>query len=118
MIVGLERPTARHDHRLRARPVPSGQVGPRAAPARREVQIVFQDPYSSLDPRQTAEAAIDEVLRLHHGWPAERRRARVAELADLVGLDDRQSARCPGRCPAASASGSRSPARWRPSRAC
>src|ERR1700678_2114582 len=33
-----------------------------------EVQIVFQDPYTSLDPRQSAAAAIDEVLRLHHGW--------------------------------------------------
>jgi ABC-type glutathione transport system ATPase component len=56
----------------------------------REVQIVFQDPYTSLDPRQTAEATIDEVLRLHRGWPADRRRERVLKLADLVGLDARQ----------------------------
>ena len=61
----------------------------------REVQIVFQDPYTSLDPRQTAEGAIDEVLRLHHGWPADRRRARVAELIGLVGLDERQSRAMP-----------------------
>jgi ABC-type glutathione transport system ATPase component len=61
----------------------------------REVQIVFQDPYTSLDPRQTAEGAIDEVLRLHHGWPADRRRARVAELTGLVGLDERQSRALP-----------------------
>jgi ABC-type glutathione transport system ATPase component len=54
------------------------------------VQIVFQDPYTSLDPRQTVERTIDEVLRLHHGWDAERRRARVVELAELVGLDARQ----------------------------
>jgi ABC-type glutathione transport system ATPase component len=59
------------------------------------VQIVFQDPYTSLDPRQDAEAAIDEVLRLHHGWPADRRRARIAELTDLVGLDARQSRSLP-----------------------
>jgi ABC-type glutathione transport system ATPase component len=59
------------------------------------VQIVFQDPYTSLDPRQTAEATIDEVLRLHHGWPADRRRARTAELIDLVGLDTRQSRALP-----------------------
>ena len=61
----------------------------------REVQIVFQDPYTSLDPRQNAEATIDEVLRLHHGWPADRRRARVAELIDLVGLDTRQARALP-----------------------
>src|SRR5205814_2435514 len=36
------------------------------------------------------EATIDEVLRLHHGWPAERRHQRVRELTELVGLDARQ----------------------------
>jgi ABC-type glutathione transport system ATPase component len=54
------------------------------------VQIVFQDPYTSLDPRQTGEAAIDEVLRLHHGWSRDRRTERIRQLADLVGLDARQ----------------------------
>ena len=90
MIVGLERPTA---GTIRA----CGQD--RSTPARttrdrrrrgREVQIVFQDPYTSLDPRQTVEATIDEVLRLHHGWPADRRRKRIGELAELVGMDSRQ----------------------------
>src|SRR5712664_1123117 len=38
---------------------------------------------------------IDEVLRLHHGWPRERRRARMDELADLVGLDERQARALP-----------------------
>jgi oligopeptide transport system ATP-binding protein len=91
MIVGLERPTSGtitacgHD---RSRPARSTRDRRRRG---REVQIVFQDPYTSLDPRQTAEATIDEVLRLHHGWPADRRRARTAELIDLVGLDTRQS---------------------------
>jgi ABC-type dipeptide/oligopeptide/nickel transport system ATPase component len=56
---------------------------------------VFQDPYTSLDPRQNAEAAIDEVLRLHHGWPAERRRTRITELTGLVGLDARQARALP-----------------------
>ena len=95
MIVGLERPTrgtitaCGHD---RSRPVKSARDRRRRG---REVQIVFQDPYTSLDRRQTAEAAIDEVLRLHHGWPAGRRRARVAELAELVGLDTRQARALP-----------------------
>jgi ABC-type glutathione transport system ATPase component len=59
------------------------------------VQIVFQDPYTSLDPRHTALDTIDEVLRLHHGWPADRRRARITELTGLVGLDERQSRALP-----------------------
>jgi ABC-type glutathione transport system ATPase component len=90
MIVGLERPTAGtiracgHD---RSTPARSGRDRRRRG---REVQIVFQDPYTSLDPRQTVEATIDEVLRLHHGWPAERRRKRIRELAELVGMDSRQ----------------------------
>jgi ABC-type glutathione transport system ATPase component len=90
MITGLERPTS---GRICAcgndRSTPARSAGKRRQRGR-EVQIVFQDPYTSLDPRHSAEAAIDEVLRIHHGWPAERRRARVAELARLVGLDDRQ----------------------------
>jgi ABC-type glutathione transport system ATPase component len=95
MIVGLERPTGGtitacgYD---RSRPPRSARERRRRG---REVQMVFQDPYTSLDPRQTAEAAIDEVLRLHHGWSAERRRARTAELTDLVGLDKRQSQALP-----------------------
>ena len=95
MIVGLERPTGGsitacgHD---RSRPARSRPDRRRRG---REVQIVFQDPYPSLDPRQTAEEAIDEVLRLHHGWPADRRRARVAELTELVGLDERQARALP-----------------------
>src|SRR6185295_11381393 len=76
----------------RSRPVRSARDRRRRG---REVQIVFQDPYTSLDPRQTAEATIDEVLRLHHGWPAGRRRARVAELTELVGLDTRQARALP-----------------------
>jgi len=90
MIVGLERPTAGRITscgRDRSSPARSARERRRRGS---EVQIVFQDPYTSLDPRQTAEATIDEVLRLHHGWPKERRRARIDELAGLVGLDERQ----------------------------
>jgi ABC-type glutathione transport system ATPase component len=90
MIVGLERPTAGS---IRAcgkdRSTPARSLRDRRRRGR-EVQIVFQDPYTSLDPRQTVEGAIDEVLRLHHGWAKDRRRERVRELADLVGMDARQ----------------------------
>jgi ABC-type glutathione transport system ATPase component len=90
MIVGLERPTA-------GRIVACGRD--RSHPARggrerklrgREVQIVFQDPYSSLDPRQSGADLIDEVLRLHHSYDAAARRRTIEELADIVGLDQRQ----------------------------
>jgi ABC-type glutathione transport system ATPase component len=95
MIVGLERPSGGSIAACgqdRSRPARSLADRRRRG---REVQIVFQDPYTSLDPRQTAEGAIDEVLRLHQGWPAGRRRARVAELTGLVGLDERQSRALP-----------------------
>jgi ABC-type oligopeptide transport system ATPase subunit len=55
---------------------------------RRRVQIVFQDPYGSLDPRLSVGAALGEVLVVH-GLAGSRagRRARVAELLEMVGLD-------------------------------
>jgi ABC-type glutathione transport system ATPase component len=95
MIVGLERPTRGTISACgqdRSRPARSARDRRRRG---REVQIVFQDPYTSLDPRQSAEDSIDEVLRKHHSWPAVRRRARVAELIGLVGLDSRQARALP-----------------------
>ena len=95
MIVGLERPTSGSITacgRDRSRPARSTRDRRRRGS---EVQIVFQDPYTSLDPRQTAEHAIDEILRLHHGYEAEHRRARIAELTELVGLDSRQARALP-----------------------
>src|SRR5258708_956897 len=88
MVVGLERPTAgsiTSCGRDRSAPARSARERRRRGS---EVQIVFQDPYTSLDPRQTAEATIDEVLRLHPGWPQDRRPARIDELAGLGGLDE------------------------------
>jgi ABC-type oligopeptide transport system ATPase subunit len=55
--------------------------------ARRDMQIVFQDPYSSLNPRMRARDIVEEPLVIHRlGAPAARA-ARVAELFRLVGLD-------------------------------
>ncbi len=55
-----------------------------------EVQIVFQDPYSSLDPRQSGAAAIDEVLRLHRGATSSSGGTVSPSSVELVGLDERQ----------------------------
>jgi ABC-type glutathione transport system ATPase component len=90
MIVGLERPTAGEIvacGRDRSRPARGSKERKLRG---REVQIVFQDPYSSLDPRQSGADLIDEVLRLHHTYDAATRRRTIVELADLVGLDQRQ----------------------------
>ncbi|HEX7222372.1 MAG TPA: ATP-binding cassette domain-containing protein, partial [Candidatus Limnocylindrales bacterium] len=54
---------------------------------RRQFQMVFQDPYSSLDPRQTVGDILAEPLRVHNLASGRARSARVAELLDLVGLD-------------------------------
>jgi ABC-type glutathione transport system ATPase component len=56
----------------------------------REIQIVFQDPYTSLDPRQTMKQALGEVLRAHFEYSREERETRIAAVAELVGLDERQ----------------------------
>ncbi|MFJ3503429.1 MULTISPECIES: ABC transporter ATP-binding protein [unclassified Streptomyces] len=57
----------------------------RMRPVRRDLQIVFQDPHASLNPRQTVARIIAEPL-LVQGTPAAAARARAAELLDLVGL--------------------------------
>jgi len=63
--------------------------------ARRDLQIVFQDPYSSLNPRMRAGAIVEEPLIVHHAGNRSERRLRVAELFHLVGLDPDHAARFP-----------------------
>jgi peptide/nickel transport system ATP-binding protein/oligopeptide transport system ATP-binding protein len=65
------------------------------ARARRRFQIVFQDPYASLNPRMTVGATLAEPLRVHFGWDATRSRARVQELLSTVGLSPEHAARFP-----------------------
>ena len=62
-------------------------------PLRREMQMVFQDPYASLDPRLTVGAAITEPLQIHKVKGGQR--ARVAELLELVGLAPDHAKRFP-----------------------
>ena len=57
---------------------------------RKRAQMVFQDPYSSLNPRLSVEQLISEPLRIHNSYPDERATsARVKELMDTVGLAQR-----------------------------
>jgi oligopeptide/dipeptide ABC transporter ATP-binding protein len=83
-IIGLYRPTAgviRYD----------GEAVPptRTRAQRRAVQMVFQDPYSSLNPRMTVEQTLSELLRFHKLVPRNKVDERVRELMHLVGLPER-----------------------------
>lgn len=53
---------------------------------RRQVQTIFQDPYSSLNPRRTVGAAIMDGMRIHGLYTPEERRARMIDLLERVGL--------------------------------
>jgi oligopeptide/dipeptide ABC transporter ATP-binding protein len=62
---------------------------------RRRMQIVFQDPFASLNPRMNVGAILEEPLIVHGIGDAETRRTRVAELLGLVGLAPYHAARFP-----------------------
>jgi peptide/nickel transport system ATP-binding protein len=63
---------------------------------RRRIGLVFQDPFSSLNPRARVQTAIDEPLRVHRLATGKRaRQARVAELLELVGLPTSFASRYP-----------------------
>ena len=62
---------------------------------RRRMQIVFQDPFASLNPRMTVGQVLEEPLIVHQVGDAAARRARVAELLGLVGLAPYHASRYP-----------------------
>ncbi|WP_042143290.1 ABC transporter ATP-binding protein [Paucisalibacillus sp. EB02] len=61
---------------------------------RRDMQIIFQDPYASLNPRHTVEKIISEPL-LIHGMNKQERKSRVRELLEVVGLSSYHASRYP-----------------------
>src|SRR5205814_2176594 len=62
---------------------------------RREMQIVFQDPYASLNPRMTVRDIISEPLRIHGSYRGEQGKQRVNELLRTVGLSPEHANRFP-----------------------
>ena len=84
-LVRLEEPTAGeilfHDTSLSA--IKRGAF----VPYRKAIQIVFQDPFDSMNPRWTVEKVLTEPLDLHTDLTAEKKRQRVVELLEMTGLD-------------------------------
>jgi oligopeptide transport system ATP-binding protein len=94
MIVGLERPTSGtivvEDRERQPGRASSAERRRRG----REAQIVFQDPYSSLDPRQRVADCLAEVIALHFGRPGP---GQVAGLLTQVGLEEEAGRVLPGQ---------------------
>ncbi|MEO1102438.1 MAG: oligopeptide/dipeptide ABC transporter ATP-binding protein [Pseudomonadota bacterium] len=93
LLIGLTKPTGGEvtfdGEPLRAR------GGAALRSLRRRLQVVFQDPFSSLDPRRSVGAQIADGLRIHAIVPPGEIDAEVARLLETVGLDPRAAARKP-----------------------
>ncbi|MCR4708502.1 MAG: ABC transporter ATP-binding protein [Clostridiales bacterium] len=61
----------------------------------KKAQIIFQDPYASLDPRMTVSSIIEEGMQIHGLYDDAGRRKRAAELLDIVGLNREHASRFP-----------------------
>jgi oligopeptide transport system ATP-binding protein len=64
-------------------------------PLRREMQMIFQDPYASLNPRKTVEQIILQPFAIHGGVPKREAKLRVRELLQVVGLSPEHASRYP-----------------------
>ncbi len=92
-IVRLLKPTA-GQIMFAGRPIEALEAGELKA-IRRQLQIVFQDPYASLNPRKRIAQIIADPLRVHGMGNRKERRARVAELLKTVGLSPEHADRYP-----------------------
>jgi oligopeptide/dipeptide ABC transporter ATP-binding protein len=92
-VVRLLEPTE-GDIRFEGRSI--AKLGPRALrPLRREMQMVFQDPYSSLNPRKRVGSIIGDPMKIHKTVGKRERRKRVQELLETVGLSPEHYNRFP-----------------------
>ena len=67
----------------------------RLRPLRREMQMVFQDPYASLNPRKTVEQIVSQPFAVHGGVSSREAKLRVKSLLEVVGLSREHSSRYP-----------------------
>jgi peptide/nickel transport system ATP-binding protein len=93
IVIGLVRPTQGAVH-LDGRVI-SGLSYRKWRPLRPQLQMIFQDPYASLNPRHRAGRIIEDPLRVHRVGTRAERRARVVELLRRVGLPSDSEARYP-----------------------
>ena len=89
----LHRPSAGAVH-FRGKEI-TGLKGPEIKAVRRDIQMIFQDPYGSLDPRMTVAAIVSEPLRIHRVGDRRGRAERVRELMEAVGLSPALADRYP-----------------------
>ncbi|MEO3387907.1 oligopeptide/dipeptide ABC transporter ATP-binding protein [Mesorhizobium sp. CAU 1741] len=92
-ILGMQKPTA-GSIRFAGKDIVHGDAGGRKSLSR-DMQIVFQDPVSALNPKLTIGESIAEPLAIHGVGNARERRERVAELLNLVGLHPQHAKRMP-----------------------
>lgn len=93
MIAHLETPTA-GEIRFRGNSV-TGISGSELRDFRKKVQLIFQDPYSSLNPRMNTGAIVGEAMGIQAIARGEERKRRVVELLNTVGLTEEQMGRYP-----------------------
>ncbi|QLE71415.1 ABC transporter ATP-binding protein [Streptomyces rectiverticillatus] len=95
VLAGLQRPTS-GAVRFDGRDISRAAAGTRLRrELSRDVQLVFQDPYASLNPRRTVEEIVTTPLRVHTALGREERRARAVELLEQVGLQAAHLGRYP-----------------------
>jgi peptide/nickel transport system ATP-binding protein len=92
-LAGLERADGRI--LLGGQPLPGPSTRRRTREQARRIQMVFQDPYASLNPRMTAMQAVTEMLRVHRLRPRDQIAERAGELLRLAGLPPRVAAARP-----------------------
>ena len=93
LVCGLQRPTGGRIL-FRGAPLPPAGAGSMAAG---RIQMVFQDPYSSLNPAFTIRRIVEEPLRIYGKHPPAERRKRAEEMLEAVGLGPEFHDRKPGQ---------------------